>query len=294
MSGNTISGFSKPGIDRVVSVCEMKDIETWKLVAVRVPRYITASSYELICPDSQLEDFRSVTPQVWTLSGESTYSANCSQEMIRRTATGENRSRVNWLFQQFLKINAVMSSRCDEIVLIWDADTIPLRDLNFIDSNDGGLMCYHSREIHLPYFETVEKLLGIGKVCEPSFIAQCLPVRVEWVRKMVGEIESRSSKPYPEAVMSVLPGRSGSEFSEYETIGTWAMANRPEEIGLRQKNRWLRRGSSIFGENLDGFSAKVLLAVLSCFFDFVAVENWKAPGVFSRVARKLKSVASNG
>lgn len=294
MSGKTITDFSRQSIDRVVSVCEMKDIETWKLTAVRVPRHIEASSYELICPDGQLEDFRSVTPEIWTLTGESAYSADCSQEMIRRMARGENKSRVNWLFQQFLKINAVLNSKRNGIVLIWDADTIPIRDLGFIDPNDGGLMCYHSREVHLPYFETVEKLLGIGKVCEPSFIAQCLPVRVEWVRKMVGETESRLGKPYPEAVMSVLPGRSGSEFSEYETIGTWALANYPEEICLRQKNRWLRRGSSIFGKNMEGSNAKLLLAVLSCFYDFVAVENWKASGVIASAVRKAKRIGSGG
>lgn len=285
--GNTrVSGQC---LDRVVSVCEIKDIGTWKLTAVRVPRHIKAFSYELICPDSQLAEFRAVTPPAWVVTGESAYSANCGQEMIRRMAVGESKMRVNWLFQQFLKINAVLSGRDEEIVLIWDADTVPLRDLGFIDPNDGRLMCYHSKEVHTPYFGTVERLLGMGKACEPSFIAQCMPLRVAWVRGLVGEIEGRAGVPYPEAVMSALPGESGSEFSEYETIGTWVWRNRPDEISLRRKNRWLRGGSSLFRPNLDGWHATMLLAMLSLHYDFVAIENWKARGILGRAFGKIIS-----
>lgn len=281
-------------IDHVISVCEAKDLGTWKLAAVRVLRHIRATSYELICPDAQVQAFRDATPVGWQITGESAYSANCSQEMIHRIALGANRNRVNWIFQQFLKINAAKARDEDDIVLIWDADTIPLRELEFIDPSDGKLLCYHSREVHQPYFDSMQKLLGFGKACEPSFIAQCLPVRAGWVTEMVCEIEDRFSVPYPEAVMSVLPGISGSEFSEYETIGTWAWVKRPGEIALRDRNRWMRRGSSFFGTSPGALRAKLLLAVMSWHFDFVAIENWKTPGLSSKLLTRIRKFRAGG
>lgn len=47
----------------------------------------------------------------------------------------------------------------DDYFLIWDADTIPLRKLEFFDGQ-GRMLLTKAEEYHPPYFQTYEKILG--------------------------------------------------------------------------------------------------------------------------------------
>lgn len=281
--------MSGAAIKRVISVCEAKDLLVWKIASASIVRHIDAGSYQLVCPDAQVDVFRAATHPRWEIAGESLFTADCTLEMVRAQVRGENLGRVNWLFQQFAKINAITHSGLadDDVALIWDADTVPLRRLDFVDRATGRLRFYHSRENHEPYFRTIGLLLGSGKRADVSFIAQCFPVRAGWVRGMIAEIESCSGKPYVEAVLDSLPGKSGAEFSEYETIGTWLMRNHCGEIELRKHNYWLRGGSSLLPSDPSVLKARIMLSILAAFFDYVAIENWKSQSLWRRVSRKL-------
>lgn len=276
-----------PTIKRVVSVCEARDMRVWKIASERILRHIAAESYQLVCPDSQVALFRETTPPAWDVLGEDAFTKDCTVAMIRERVTGENTQRVGWLFQQFVKMNAIRRSDlgAGDVVLIWDADTIPLRDLRFVESGTERLLCYHGTERHLPYFRTIEALLGFGRMADVSFIAQCLPLRAGWLREMIAEIESRAGRPYAEAVLACLPGESGAEFSEYETIGSWMTSRHPGSVGFRGRNLWIRRGSSFFPHNLSGFVARALFALLGMRYDFVAIESWKAEPILGRMIR---------
>ncbi len=287
-------------LKRVISVCEKKDINAWRIASDRITRYIKSDSYQLICPESQVEDFKSASSSGWSVVGEELYSSGCEPVYIRGRVSGHNTSRVNWLFQQFIKINAIVGSELadDDAVLIWDADTIPLREIDFFDS--GRLSCFHGPEHHRPYFETIEKLFGFGRMADQSFIAQCLPVRVGWVREMVGEIETRFAKPYVDAVLNLLPGNSGSEFSEYETIGSWVLVHYPDGMTFKKKKRWLRSGARIFGPAPSELRIGLGSWILSICYDFVALENWSRPLNWARLrgffARRVfgRVLARNG
>lgn len=283
------SDFSGNVVRRVISVCEVRDIGVWRIASRRIVQHITAASYQLICPDAQIAEFEAATAAGWEITGESRFSGNCQLGMIRGKVLGENISREHWLFQQFIKINAIAGSELGDrdIVVIWDADTVPLRRIEFVDSSTGRLRFYHGRERHCPYFETIEALFGFGRQTDVSFIAQCMPVRVGRVREMLRRIEDRFPMPYAEAVLSCLPGKSGSEFSEYETIGSWLHKHHRDEMEFRQKNRWLRSGSSIFGTRLSGWMAKGLFCLLAARYDFVAIEKWRRPMSFKRILNRL-------
>jgi hypothetical protein len=282
-----LKAMSAPGnsgapvrISRVISVCEKKDIGTWRHSSRAVIRHVRAEDFLLICPDGQIGDFRAATAADWRIEAESIYAGNDGLEMVRQRVSGANLQRVNWLFQQFLKINAVIHSGLDDadVVVIWDADTVPLRPLQFVDPDSGRVCYYHGREHHTPYFITIEHLFGPGYIHDRSFIAQCFPVRVGWVRAMVCEIEKRNpGASYVDAVLRVLPGLSGSEFSEYETMGTWVMRNHRDAFMFQPKNRWLRDGSRIIGVNTGERARSTLLWLLSFFYDYVAIENWRRP-----------------
>jgi hypothetical protein len=272
------SSHGRGKISRVISVCERKDIEAWRISSRAVVRHIEADSYFLLCPDQQLDEFKSESGDGWTIQRESSFIRNCDLDVIRMSVTGANIGREHWIFQQFLKINAIIMSdlRDDDVVLIWDADTIPLNNLVFTRTCDSTLMCYGGSEVHSPYFSTIENLFGFGKQSDPSFIAQCMPVRVGWIRSMIAEIEDRFETPYEQAILSLLPGVSGSEFSEYETIGNWTMARYPNELEFRKNGRWLRNGRFFTGGDLRSSRAILSMRILCIFYDYMAVENWRS------------------
>jgi hypothetical protein len=280
-------------VRRIISVCEARDLDIWAITAKNVIEHIESESYHLICPDAQIPAFGQPTPRPWHITGENAFSENCSVEMIRSRVKGRNIDRVHWLYQQFLKINAIVDSNLDDdaIVVIWDADTVPLRKIRFAENDGGRLLVYPGAERHTPYFETIESLLGRGSIADFSFISQCLPVRAGWVRGLVREIESRAGVPYVEAVLRILPGVSGSEFSEYETIGTWIWRHHRKGIVVRNDKRWLRNGAALFGGHTKGWRAETLFLLLSYRYDFVAIEKWSRPlnlgRVFSFLSRKL-------
>ncbi len=276
-------------VRRVISVCEASDLAVWSVSCGKIVRHMAAESYQLICPDAQIATFEKSTATPWHITGESHFSDDCSLQMIRSMAKGRNSERIHWLYQQFLKINAVRNSDLDDdsVVVIWDADTVPLREIRFIEEHGGRLLFYHGSERHRPYFDTIESLLGGGELADFSFIAQCLPVRVGWVRALLKEIESRTGVSYVEAVLRILPGESGSEFSEYETIGTWIWRSHPDRIVIRKKNRWLRNGAPLFGKRLDGGSASLLFRFLSFRYDYVAIERWRRPVTIRRIVSAL-------
>ncbi|WP_348223662.1 hypothetical protein [Luteolibacter sp.] len=240
--------------------------------------------------------FEAATAPGWEITGESRFSSNCQLDMIRGKVSGANTNRVHWLFQQFIKINAIAESDLDdgELVVIWDADTVPLRKIDFSDGPTGCIRYYHGKEHHQPYFDTIEALCDLERLTNLSFIAQCLPVRAGWVRELLQDIEERLSQSYVEAVLSRLPGKSGSEFSEYETIGAWVLAHHRDEMVFRKKNRWLRSGSSFFGSRTFGPMAMILFRLLAIRYDFVAIENWRRPFDMKRLSKAAFRIFGRG
>jgi hypothetical protein len=230
----------------------------------------------LICPDDQIEEFVLASPLKWTIRGESQFSGLYTLQQIQRLVNGENRGRAGWLLQQFLKINGCSDPALDDddVVLIWDADTIPLRKLTFVDQTTGKIEYYTNSEFHIPYFVTIKTILGLEKRIEPSFVAQCFPMRVAWVREMTAAIEVRGDT-YIETVLRSLPGIDPSEFSEYETMGTWIENHHTDEIRFRKHNRWYRNGGLWVGKRTSGLAASIIFALLSLKYDFAAVEAWQ-------------------
>jgi hypothetical protein len=277
-------------ISRVVSVCEARDIHVWSIASARIIRFISANSYHIICPDSEVGVFMEASAPGWEVMGERNIGGEDCLRLVRQGVCGENLKRVHWLYQQFLKINAIRGSKLgdEDIMLIWDADTIPLRRLDFVEAIDGRLVYYHGREHHVPYFHTIMRLLGYEREAGISFIAQCMPLRVGWVREMLEDIESRFGVRYEEAVLGLLPGVSGSEFSEYETLGAWVWRHHRDEILIRRRNRWLRSGSRWFGKDLNSIKSGLLFCLLALHYDYVAVEKWCRPVTPKRVFDYMK------
>ena len=167
--------------------------------------------------------------------------------MIRRVGSAH---RSGWLFQQFLKLGYARLCQ-DTAYITWDADTIPVRPVAF-ENGQGQLLFTLKEEYNPPYFETMEKLLGLKKAVPESFIAENMIFDTALVRQMLSEIEANDHLPgqsFWEKILWAIPQESlqKSGFSEFETFGTYAVTRAPGRYALRRLQT-LRSGKNILGE----------------------------------------------
>lgn len=274
-----------PTLDRVISVACADDLQIWTQVHPHIVGNIPARHYCVIVPRSDLSLFRANTGRTVEVIDETAFLDRHDKESITALLPQDVRNRAGWYLQQFAKISAAREGDSQSVNLIWDADTLPIRRLNFF--GDGKLYRYGSREAHAPYYTTLDRILGIETIVRPSFIAQCLAVRKSWVDEFCAELEHRWSTDWISAILERLPGRDGAEFSEYEAIGNFVEQRHPHAYEVLD-SRWVRFGYSRFGapENL----SEGRLEVLSRRYDFISFEKWdRNKSLPSRLLRALKS-----
>jgi hypothetical protein len=254
-------------LTKVVSVCIRRDLKVWQVSAPRILENIEAKEYELIVPTCDTKYFEKVTSKSFLIKNDEDYICPKYRAKLTELLAQRNEFSPNWLIQQFLKIMAISDGVKGDIALIWDSDTVPLCKLSFVDDDSGRLYYYHSDEYHSPYFDTTKRLLGIDRIAPYSFIAQCIPVYVEWVKLMLEEIEKNCNLPWMEAICTSISG-AGNQFSEYETLGNFILSYFPEFV-IFHDNKWERRGGKYFKTH------QKLLNLEKRFlgFDYVALES---------------------
>lgn len=264
-------------VTKVLSVCSKKDIDVWAVAAKYILKNIYAKRYIIIVPEDDIDAFKAITPGIYEIVGESRYVGNI-REIIKDKLPIENKHRLGWYLQQFIKLAALEISEDADLLLIWDADTIPLKPLVFLDKS-GRLLFYKGAEYHKPYFDLIRKVLGVERVVRYSFIAQCFPIRGVWVREFFEYIEARHGKKWVDVLLEQIDFKEESGFSEYETLGAYISNKHPYEITVRN-GKWLRNGNSLMGGvgNVDRFPFPLLLMR----FDFVSFELWDSPKSFLR------------
>jgi len=274
-------------LDCVVSACCIDHIGVWKHASRGIVNNIRSKQYIVIVPDKHLSLFREHTPyEVDVISEETVIGSKFKEEITRYLkVSGIDPSRASWIYQQFLKIQ--ISLVRDKKILIWDSDTIPLKELEFIDKN-GKISPFFGQEYHVPYFTLIKRLLGINKQIKPSFIAQSLPLYSNLLIDMVQKIEERIGLDWKYAILSTLTADlGGSPFSEYETIGNYMLSQQPSSISFDNKSafNWMRDGTEIVGspENIDLFLPPPLNTEERP--SFITFESWQDS------CKQLKSLA---
>jgi len=129
--------------------------------------------------------------------------------------------RAGWYFQQFLKLGWAFRSTFKHY-LVWDADTIPLRKIDFFDECDKVYFTPKD-EYHVPYFTTLEKIFdgAVKKKTPYSFIAEHMMIDCQLMKEMIARIT-----PEPlfwERIIDCISTSdlAGSGFSEFETFGNY-------------------------------------------------------------------------
>lgn len=170
--------------------------------------------------------------------------------------------RAGWYFQQFLKMGFSLTEYAKDYYLIWDADTIPTSRIDFFDS-EGRMMIAKKEEYHVPYFETMQKLLGFGKTVDFSFIAEHMIVNVSCMKEVVGNISKSNvvGNVWFEKIIEATNPNDIHAFSEFETYGTYLYRNYFNSFVLRRLTT-MRHAGLLFGRSMSDREIKCFDGVL--------------------------------
>jgi hypothetical protein len=257
-------------VSTVISACEETKAEIWRHSSSHIVEHISAARYEVIVPDRDVSLFKELSAKPFVVVAESTYLNGRDIDWLKSRFPESLRDRSGWYLQQFIKITAARARLHEEIVLIWDADTVPLKSLTFAD-DAGRLIYYTSDEYHLPYFAMIRSLLRLERIVPFSFIAQCFAVKPRWVDDFCREIEMQQGMHWIDAILQQIDFKTISGFSEYESLGTYLTHRHRGEMLITRK-AWQRYGNALIGSvsKLTAQTEKLLAA----HYDFVSFEHW--------------------
>lgn len=251
-----------------ISTCHAKDLPVWKKSTEACMRRLSSGLHVTIVPDAQLEQFDAEFnhPNL-KIVGEKEF-APAIVEFFDLNFNGRP-ARRGWYLQQFLKLEGVRQYTDFGDVLIWDADTVPLKELRFRTGNQ--FLAYRGSENHLPYFMAIERAFGFQKQDRFSFIAQSFPVRSHWARSFFSQLRTEE-RDWFETLADSIDFSLSSGFSEYETLGVFIQNRFPSELGEQDGAfDWQRIG--VWNPMLTHRKAGQLIAKHSSRREFLAIES---------------------
>lgn len=118
-------------LDFIVSVCHPKHLPAWREAQARIPTYIASRDHLLVVPDDSLADFAAVTDKRIRVEPESIHVTSYADRLRDSLLKIDEERRYGSYVQQMIKLGAIRGRPAGERLLIWDADTVPLRELKF-------------------------------------------------------------------------------------------------------------------------------------------------------------------
>lgn len=205
-----------------------------------IQTYGNPESISIVVPSAQFDDFKITARCGARVIGEDEVLAGWSLARVK-AALPNQPHRAGWYLQQFLKLSFGSYAGIPQYV-VWDADTVMLSCVKF---TENGLTVFNTaREHHGEYYETFERLFGRAAPLRRSLVSQYMLIETQIVQEMRCAIESRFGKDWITAILSVLPGTSESEFSEYVTYANFLADRYPDRLKL-SRTKWFRYGSEI-------------------------------------------------
>jgi len=265
-------------ISRIISTCTSKDFLTWKLTSKSLLDYCESKEKILIVPSKDFKLFKRYTPPDFNVVVENDV---VSPNILKNKIDSGSYDRFAWFYQQILKIEFLKIGDDGDINLIWDADTVALRNFNCFQ--DNKIIYRFSNLHHQAYFDTIKFLLGIDKQTDKSFIAQVFPARVEWVRGMISLIEKKYNTDWYFSLLSIRNPSHKLFFSEYETLGNYIYANYYNEISFDIDNKWFREGGS-FIDKISNYNYNHLNKKL-IDYDYSAIESYDVLNAMNIIER---------
>jgi len=272
----------------VVSVCSHAHLDVWKLTSALLREYVYADEYLVYVPEEYMRIFRRSTPDYVTVESERKLGQSFGPTLARAVEDAGNGDRFGWYFQQFLKIQALLASDSEQLI-IWDADCVPVRPQELF-SSDGKPVYGRAFEYHEPYFDNIQRLMGMKRVQDQSFVIPGFPIFREWVHEWSDFVRTRlGTRSWFDAIQVTTDFKLRAGFSEFETLGTWIANTHIGEWASRDI-RWERLGQSRFGYARNLSPGELLKLGNQEDLDVISFENWDGRGL-RRAMKRLRNRA---
>ena len=229
----------------VVTICSLKHADVWKLTSRLLPQFLEADNFYVYVPQSEVSEFRKITNSKIQVLSQDLLGKDYYQSLSDKVSFCENAKRFGWYLQQFYKIEALVNLDHTHLV-IWDADCVPLTQMDLFDKSGNPIYMLASQEYHKTYFETIFKLLKISKLQSFSFVIPGFPILKTWVSEFIEDIELGNKSAWHQSIIDCTPFGEASGFSETETLGTWIANRHPDSWGTFPLT-WERFGQKRFG-----------------------------------------------
>lgn len=181
--------------------------------------------------------------------------------------------RAGWYFQQFLKMAVCNLSDVADYYLIWDSDTVLLKVIEFFDK-DGRVLVNPKTEYHQPYFDLLEKVLGIKRQVDFSFITEHFMINKAYMKELIGNLsrEAQRDTSWVEFILNCIDEKNleGSGFSEYETYGNFIALNYSNSFNCRPIKS-TRYGAKLYGRKPSLYD---IFCLMQEGYEFATFENW--------------------
>lgn len=235
----------------IISVAHRPVLPVWKFTSRLLEVRFPGAKKVVIVPFRDLELFRRATGEGISVVSEDDVMESWAETFESASKAGLP-DRKGWYLQQLLKIQALIDYSDSAHLLIWDADTLPLREIDFFGT--GIPQYFLGTEHNKKYFETIANLLGSSDFYNASFIAQCFPILGSQVKGFVEHLGARHGLGAIEAIISSIDFSHPASFSEYETLGTFVASQgggiEQPGFGRWSRNGWRRIGSPWLAHNL--------------------------------------------
>lgn len=274
---------NKKAVSTVISICSLNHASVWSLTSELLPKYVKADAYVVYVPGSEIAEFKSFTNSKVEIRSQESLGAHFYGKLFSACQRAGNEARFGWYYQQLLKLEALSSSETPWTI-IWDADCVPVRDIQLF-GDDGKVAYMMATEYHAEYFRVIERILGLSRIQNHSFVIPGFPMRKDWMARLVSDIEmANGNQHWTEALIAEIDFSQPSGFSETETLGTW-VANHVTDSMVWIDMNWERLGTSRFGKPAK-FSPRDLENIgRRHSLDIVSFENWDRPSLFPKASR---------
>ena len=275
----------------VISICTLKHADVWKLTSKLLPENLEADHFVVYVPENEIVEFKRITNPRIAVESQSLLGLYYTEELRQVLAKTGNDWRFGWYLQQFFKIEAMLISASERVV-IWDADCVPVKRIKTFDEMGNPTFMSTANEMNPSYFQVIEKLIGLKRVQDMSFVVPAFPFLRPWLEEFKADVEKfNGGKPWYTSIIECTDFSQMSGFSETETLGTW-MANNRNLSWSKNYAVWERRGQKRFGFARKMTVNKVVMLGESNNLDIISFENWDVRGlklVFKRLGEMLKN-----
>jgi hypothetical protein len=226
----------------------------------RLKRKYQNANFLIVCP--LVEQFSDLGGENIQIAADAEY-APISKLELALILSPEKKHLVNWYYQQLLKY-AVIAKSHERRILVIDADTVLIRDIDCVEYT-----FFTSKERNQGYFEHFFKLFGEVAPLKNSAIANFMWFSPSQLRIMLSEIQLKFQNSWWIALVDVANTiKIDTAFSEYETYANWCALGNGRHI--ETPIHIFRRGDLLINSESD--YAKVVNEVESKGYDAVAFE----------------------